>query len=170
MVTLVLVLSALGCGGKDVFTPTPAYEKPAWRNAGDFMKKGQFEDAIQEYTKAIQQKPDYAEYYENRGLAYQALGEHQAAIDDFDKAYQLTRGVAGAHDDEADILSNRGSSYQGLGQYRRAIQDYDIAIQLNPKYAGLYYKNRSIAFAAIGQLDLATQDAMKACEMDRIAC
>ena len=49
----------------------------------------QYQNAINEYTKAIQLDPDYADAYVKRGLSYYDLGQHQYAIADFDKACSL---------------------------------------------------------------------------------
>ena len=45
--------------------------------------------AVQDYSRAIQLNPKDGSYYKNRGLAYQALGRNIKAGDDFAKAKQL---------------------------------------------------------------------------------
>jgi len=57
----------------------------------------------------------------NRGSAYQFLGEHQLAINDFDKAIQLDPDFGNAY-------SNRGAAFASQGQHQRAIENYDKAI------------------------------------------
>ena len=44
---------------------------------------GQHQNAINNYTKVIQLDPEYANAYNNRGIAYRALG--QPALADADK-------------------------------------------------------------------------------------
>jgi tetratricopeptide (TPR) repeat protein len=64
---------------------------------------GEYDKAIEDYDWGIQQDPNYASAYNNRGFAYAELGQYQLAIQDFDKAIQLdpkngyvyySRGVA----------------------------------------------------------------------------
>ena len=47
--------------------------------------------------------------YNVRGLTYGGLGEHQRAIEDFDKAIQM-------YPDYAALYGNRGRAYQALAQ------------------------------------------------------
>ena len=44
--------------------------------------------AIEDFTKAIQYEPDYAEAYYHRGNTYFLKGEFDRAIEDCDKAIQ----------------------------------------------------------------------------------
>ena len=70
MVTLVLVLSAVSCGGKVAPAPNVGATVAAavavtrsenhYNKGVDYSEDGQYENAIQEYTKAIQLDPDYA--------------------------------------------------------------------------------------------------------------
>ena len=50
---------------------------------------GQYERAIQDYNKAIQLNPNYAEAYNNRGWAYYCLKQYGKALKDFEKALEL---------------------------------------------------------------------------------
>ena len=65
------------------------------------------------------------------------LGQHFAAIADYDIAIRL-------NPDDADAYYNRGVAKGKLGQHFAAIADYDIAIRLNPDYADAY-NNRGYA-------------------------
>jgi tetratricopeptide (TPR) repeat protein len=59
------------------------------------------------------------------------LGQHAAAITDYDKAIQLKPNYAYAY-------SNRGLAKVSLGQHAAAITDYDKAIQLKPDVVETY--------------------------------
>ena len=54
--------------------------------------------------KAIELKPDYAEAYNNRGVAHGNKGNFDRAIEDFNIAMQLKP-------DYADAYNNRGEAY-----------------------------------------------------------
>ncbi len=51
--------------------------------------KGEYDRAIADYDKAIALKPKYADFYNNRGIAYDKKGEYDRAIADYDKAIAL---------------------------------------------------------------------------------
>ena len=55
--------------------------------------KGDVADAIADYTKAIELKPDYADAYYNRGLAKQAEGDLDGARVDCTKAIELKHKI-----------------------------------------------------------------------------
>ena len=49
----------------------------AYSNRGaTYEKKGNFDNAIEDFTTAIEHQPDYAQAYNNRGIAYDGKGEH----------------------------------------------------------------------------------------------
>ena len=68
--------------------------------------------------RAIEIKPDYAEAYNNRGNAYNGLGNYRQAIEDFNRAIEIKP-------DYAEAYYNRGNAYNSLGNYRQAIEDYE---------------------------------------------
>ena len=119
-----------------------------------YGEKGEFDLAIEDFTKAIELKPDYAIAYNNRGSVYRSKGEHDLAIEDCNKAIQLKS-------DYAEPYSNRGAAYRNKGNYERAIRDYDMAIKLKPDFVQAYY-NRGLAYHEKGELDIAIKDYSKA--------
>jgi len=52
----------------------------------------QYEEAISDYTKAIELDPEKAIAYRLRSLAYAELGDNEAARQDLDKAMELNPG------------------------------------------------------------------------------
>jgi len=66
--------------------------------------------------------------YNNRGDAYVAQGNYDAAIDDYGQAITLNSTFARP-------FNNRGFAYLKKGDYDRALKDFDQAIKLNPNYA-----------------------------------
>jgi len=81
--------------------------------------------------------------YNNRGLTFGNLGQHERALRDFDRALELDPTLAPAY-------SNRGNRYGALGQHERALRDYDRALELDPTYATAY-SNRGTRYGALGQ-------------------
>ena len=72
-------------------------------------------------------EPDYADAHYKRGVAKNASGDYQGAINDFDKAIELVP-------DSATTYNNRGIAKRNLGSYQDAINDFDKAIELDPSY------------------------------------
>lgn len=59
--------------------------------SGVIIKKdgNTYQEAIKDYTKAIQINPQFAYAYKNRGINFSDLKDYQAAIKDFTKASEL---------------------------------------------------------------------------------
>jgi TonB family protein len=57
---------------------------------GDFyVELGKFEEAVKDYTKAIELRPDYHSYYSDRATAYEKLGKKDLAEADKKKGEEL---------------------------------------------------------------------------------
>jgi len=144
--------------------------------------------AIEYLNNAIKLQSDLALAYNNRGNAYNGLGQQQRAIEDYSKAISLQPDLALAYNnkgiaynnlgqyqlaigdyneairlqpDDVAAYNNRGNAYDGLGQYQRAIEDYNEAIRLQPDNAAAY-NNRGYAYNNIGQPQRAIEDFDKA--------
>ena len=91
-----------------------------------------------------------AETYFARGNTKADLGQHFAAISDYDKAIQL-------EPDHSDSYNNRGAAKVALGQHFAAIKDFDKVIQLKPDDARAYY-NRGVTKASLNRTWEAKQD------------
>jgi len=116
-----------------------------------------FENSINAYSISLE-LDEYAGAYSNRGLAYAELGEHDRAIEDYDKAIELNKEYAEAY-------YNRGLAYAKLGKYDKAIEDFNKAIELNKEYAKAY-NNRGIAYAKQQKYNEAIKDYNEAIELN----
>lgn len=84
-------------------------------------------EAIDEYTKAIKLKPDFAEAFYRRGVAKANLGNAGGALEDYDKAIELNATLAEAY-------VGRASAKYMLGNIEGALLDCNKAIEINPRY------------------------------------
>eukprot|EP00878_Enallax_costatus_P029471 GHUV01031958.1.p1 GENE.GHUV01031958.1~~GHUV01031958.1.p1 ORF type:complete len:414 (+),score=144.70 GHUV01031958.1:3-1244(+) len=128
-------------------TPTDLSALVARGTARALRRK--LKEAVDDFSKAIAVEPRYPDTYKRRGQARSALGDHQGALDDLDKAAQLVKEFPGAEalqqgpGAEADCLAERGMLYQKLRDYRRAVRELSKATALeanNPQawnYLGL---------------------------------
>ena len=83
------------------------------------------DEAIANYTKAIELKPDYGEAYTNRGAAYLLKKLYDKAITDSSKAIELNPTNDSAY-------QNRGRAYRGKGLYKQAMADFQEAPAVDP--------------------------------------
>ena len=112
------------------------------------------EEKVRCYSEAIRLKPDYAEAYNNRGIAHQEGGDLDGAVADYSEAIRLKPDFAKAY-------GNRGIAHQERGDLDSAVADSSEAIRLKPDFAEAYY-NRGIAQQERGGLDGAVADYSEA--------
>ena len=117
---------------------------------------GKYKEAIENYDKAIELNPQYADAYYNRGNAELDLSKYKEAIEDYNKAIELNPKYA-------DAYNNRGNAKSYLDDSKEAIADYNKAIELNPQIAEAYI-NRGHAKSALGDRNRTIEDYKKAIE------
>jgi len=176
----------------DNVTKTPNLSIALMNRGLAYADLGQWEKAIDDYSRVLEIDPTYVETYDNRGVAYCNLNQWEKAIDDFSKAIKIdsnflrayyNRGIAygkiGPMDksiaDYSRLIeiypksdkayANRGVDYFKLGQLDKAIVDYSMAILINPKYTDAYY-NRGLAYGKLGNWENAIADYSRVLEID----
>ena len=120
-------------------------------------QQGQYSNAIADFTKAIELKPDYAEAFYFRGSNYYSKSEYDHAIADFTKAIELKP-------DYAEAYAFRGFVYNKQDKHDRTIEDSTKAIELNPDYSEAYYI-RGVAYGIQRKHDRAIEDYTKTIEL-----
>ena len=103
------------------------------------------EAAIADYSRVIELAPDDAEAYNNRGLAYDALGDYEKALDDYQQAVRLRPKFA-------EPLSNKGAALEAIGQTEEALAAYLSAVESSPRFATARY-NAARLYAQLGDVD-----------------
>ena len=122
----------------------------AWFSIGYLSRDKALDDSIAAFNQAIRLKPDYADAYNNRGVAKLKLERFKESIADFDEAIRLKP-------DYADAYNNRAAARLNLGHYRKSIADFDEATRLKPDYAGAY-RNRGTAHRQLESYEAAIAD------------
>ena len=149
--------------------------------------------SVAEYTRAIEQSPEDMKYkfYLLRGMAYRDQRDIDAAIKDFSTSLQmrpshdayLRRGemyfekgsyaIAEQDFTEAIAINTsieafrlRGFTYLVLGNLDLAISDGTAIIKLAPNTSDSY-NIRMEAYAQVGEVKLARDDARRALDLDR---
>jgi tetratricopeptide (TPR) repeat protein len=140
--------------GKSLEGEAEAYFRLGWLYQTPFSNPQQ---ALDNYTRAIELDPNYAEAYANRGSAFYTQGNRAAAMANYTRAIELDPKLAVAY-------YNLGFAHYDQGDPAAAIADYTQAIELDPKLAQAYI-NRGSAFHAQGDLAAAIADYTQAIEL-----
>lgn len=114
-----------------------------------FLRKGQYHQAIAEMTQAIEIEPEYAEAYVKRGRANFHLTRYEEAINDYTNTISLKRFIV-------DAYSGRGDVHRALGDVPRAITDYSTSI--GKRKNALVMSKRAQSYLKIGKFDDALAD------------
>lgn len=121
-----------------------------------YHKKGVFEEAIADLTKAIQINPDLYLAYMARGDVFYSDRRFRVALSDYNEAIRL-------NPKKSVMYLNRGLIRYELKQYDCAIEDYSKAIRLQPQYVDAYIA-RGNTFHALRSNQKAIADYSKALE------
>ncbi|WP_088892109.1 tetratricopeptide repeat protein [Leptolyngbya ohadii] len=112
-------------------------------------QQGNFEVAVALFSELIEQYPDSASDYSNRGLVYFQGGQFEAAIADYNRAIELNPLLDSAY-------NNRANYYASQGQFLEAILDYDVALDLNPANVRVWI-NQGITFRELEMYERALE-------------
>jgi tetratricopeptide (TPR) repeat protein len=149
----------IGTGGSTGVPPEPSTQIH-FESGNTYISKGDYDNAIAEYTQAIRINPNYAVAITGRGFSYLRNGDNDSAIDDYSQGIRLYLSWSHAY-------NNRGVAYHRKGDYDSAIVDYTQAIRIDPNYARAYY-NRGVAYSKKDDTTRANEDFSKAREMGHI--
>ena len=122
------------------------------------LAEEEWDKAIAAFERAIAVKPNDADFYNGRGLAYHGKREFDRAILDYSQAIALDPS-------NADFYGNRGLAYRWQINTTKAIADYNMAIALNPDISK-FHAGRGNAYARRCEFDLAIQDYDQAISID----
>ncbi len=155
------LLSALA-----VAPPAPtARAQPESKTASELVargktafQKGEYENAIKDYTAAIKLDPRAAAAYTGRGLALTKRGDPLTALGDFNEALALDPNDARAY-------AGRGLARVRAGSTEKAVADLNRAVALDPKLA-MAFHGRGLARQDAGELLQAIADYTEAVRLD----
>ena len=102
------------------------YGKKEDQKANDHYCKGEYEDALECYKKALSYNPESVVCHCNIGFVLSKLGLNLEAIKSFDEALRLDAKNVNAH-------IGIGDARCGLAQDGRAVMSYDAALRLDAK-------------------------------------
>jgi tetratricopeptide (TPR) repeat protein len=109
--------------------PTVYSQKPKqfFKVGEDFYENGKYQDAIDQFSKAIDVDPDYENAYEARAVAHEALGNYSEAAEDYEK-------LSIFDDKNEEAFFNIGRMYFLLGQNEKALGYVNTALEVKRIY------------------------------------
>jgi type IV pilus assembly protein PilF len=151
---LIVSLALLaGCGGgEDNIRPDVSTNKVAEANLDlgiEYMRRGEYETALEKLDRARKADPDYHAIYNVYGLLYQRLGKPELAEDNFRKALSLDRNDSLTRNNYGLFLCRRD-------RYREAEEQFLKAAE-NP-----LYETPAVALANAGTCARQNGDPVKA--------
>jgi Tfp pilus assembly protein PilF len=99
-----------------------------------YEEKAQFDQAVDDFTKALEIDPKSADAYYHRGIGYVKKGQYRWAIDDFNKALEIDPKNAGAY-------YNRATAYYFKKEYDKSWKDIKKAEDLGYKIPSKFLEN-----------------------------
>jgi tetratricopeptide (TPR) repeat protein len=144
---------------------------------------GRITEALANYDKALQLKPDYAKACYNKGESMLRMGQVAAALDLFDRALRITPvyfkalkakgdalAQAGRSDaaiaayeealklqpDDSGAANNLGNALLGAGRAAEAIELFQAALRVDPRDAKAH-NNLGYAFSRVGRVEMAVE-------------
>jgi len=120
---------------------------------------GNFNAAIDDFTRLIAINPHIAGYFDNRLNAFRAIGRYKEALDDANAAIRLAPGYA-------FVYRSRALVYSDLGKFGAAIADFDRALAIAPNDSGLLVERGRVQLKA-GRPAAAIDDFTRAIGMDQ---
>lgn len=147
-------------------TPEPTEaETLAVKDSRTYNKRGlahvnmrNFEQAIYDYSKAIELDRHYAEAYNNRSAAHLMMENYAKAVLDCNWTLELAPHFVAAY-------INLGIAHTGLRNYEQALADYERALEIDPDNLYVFY-NRGNTRLWMGDFAGAVMDFDKTVELD----
>lgn len=121
-----------------------------WSRGNAFARRGEPDQAINDFDEALSRKPGTADIFFSRGKAWHAKSDLWRAINDFDRA--IMRNAS-----DARYFQARARAWIDRNDLAQAHSDFDEAIRLDPKNPASY-AGRAEMHAKKGEADLAIAD------------
>ena len=103
----------------------------SFKEAGNkALQEKNYEEAIKQYTKAIEIDPNDHVFYSNRSAAYISANNPEKALEDGTKCVQLNPTWAKGY-------SRKGAAYHALKKYEEALETYQEGLAHAPDDSGL---------------------------------
>jgi tetratricopeptide (TPR) repeat protein len=90
------------------------------------LEDGLYDEAINEFSMALEKSPDHVMAHLGLGLTYMQLERNDEALQELNTVIELNPEMAAA-------FADRGILYDRMGEYEKALADYRKALKMDPK-------------------------------------
>ncbi|MBI4722486.1 MAG: tetratricopeptide repeat protein [Candidatus Stahlbacteria bacterium] len=152
--------------------------------AGTYLVMGEYQSAIDTYTRVIELFPSDPRGYEGRASAYWKIGNNELSIADIKMAKEVRSGFRlgiakpqekkeekreenefrDIYTSDPEVLYSVGEIHQATGEFELAVKTFSAAIRLNPRQPK-YYDKRAEAYKSLGKDKESASDKEKAKEL-----
>lgn len=123
----------------------------------ELADRGWLDEAVNEFSKAIELDPESAHAYDNLATVFAEKGRFIDALESYVKAVRLEPQNPNTHHYLASFLSSRG--------FDASVQLYKHAIEMDPDFTDAHV-NLALTYGDRGMLDEAIASLQKAIELD----
>jgi tetratricopeptide (TPR) repeat protein len=107
-------------------------EIPLYNKSNDLMRAGNYKEAVVLLKKALLANPSFTDAYNQLGICYAELKQHELALETYSKGISLD-------DKNATLYINRAGTYKMLNKIELARNDYLASLKLDPSNKIAYY-------------------------------
>ena len=90
------------------------------------LEDGQYEEAVKEFSEALEKNPDHAMALLGLAVTHMQMGNESQALEEFSQVVEKNPELAAAYAD-------RGILYDRMGKHPEALADYKKAMALDPE-------------------------------------
>jgi len=119
---------------------------------------GRYEEALTDFTRAIEVAPNLTWAIADRGETYQLMRRYEEALTDLTRAVDLNPHLTSA-------ITDRGETYRLMERYEEAVADLNRAIEINPGYA-FAIRSRGETYRQMKRYEEALTDLNRAIEIN----
>jgi len=127
--------------------------KQCYKAGDEFYKSMNFNEAIEQYKRAIELDPDFEKAYIRRAMSYSKIGDHASAAADYDRAIVF-------NEKDADLFYFSGYEWHLQGKNNIALSKLSRAIDIQAKFLEAY-QVRSVVNMGLEKYDQALEDCKK---------